>query len=239
MAMLSSPRTRRRLLRVAVVLAAAGAVALGVFALPSHGTKRKEVFDKRPVTFYKQQKQVRLTAGERRAIDAVVAEFVSAGVERREPLRAYALATPALRRSASRTEWQRGALPVLPYKASGPPGWTLDYAYPGDAVVDVVLHPAKSEPTHRAIIFTSELKRVRGRWLVDSIVPAATFGGSTVYSRVDMGPQGVAAAPAKAPLGKSWILVPVGVVLGLIVLVPGGIALGSWLRGRRAAAAIR
>jgi hypothetical protein len=236
---LSSPRTRRKLVRVAIALAAAGGVALGISALPSYGTKRKEVFDSRPVKVLKAQKQVRLTAAERRAVDAVIGTFVSAGVERRDPLRAYALSTPTLRQSATRAEWRRGDLPVLPYRGSGAPGWTLDYAYPGDAVVDVVIHPAKDEPTHRAIIFTSELKRVGGRWLVDSMIPSATFGDGTVYSRVDMAPQAVAAAPAKAPLGKAWILAPIGLIVGLIVLVPGGILLGRWLRDRRAAAAIR
>jgi hypothetical protein len=231
---LSSPRTRRKLLRIAIALATVGAAALAVAALPSYGTKPKEVFDDRPLKVYAEQKPVRLTRAERRSIDAVLATFVRAGVERRDPLRAYELATATLRKSVTRAEWRRGALPVLPYKAAGPPGWTLDYAYPGDAVVDVVIRSARAEPTHRAIIFTSELKRVHGRWLVDSIVPSATFGDGTVYSRVDMGPQAVAAAPAKAALGKVWILAPVGLLVGLIVLVPGGIALGAWLRGRRA-----
>jgi hypothetical protein len=236
---LSSPRTRRRLLRVVIVLALAAGVVVGISALPSYGTKRQEVFDSRPVKVYKPQQQVRLTASERRAIGAAIGTFVRAGVERRDPLRAYALSTTTLRHSATPGEWRRGDLPILPYRGSGAPGWTLDYAYPGDAVVDVVLHPAKDEPTHRAIIFTSELKRVHGRWLVDSMIPSATFGDGTVYSRVDMGPQAAAAAPAKAPLGKVWILVPVGLIVGLIVLVPGGILLGRWLRDRRAAASIR
>ena len=236
---LSSPRARRRLLRIVPVLALVAGVGLGISALPSYGTKRKEVFDDRPVKVYKAQKQVRLTAAERRAIDTVIGTFVSAGVERRDPLRAYTLSTTMLRQSASPAEWRRGDLPVLPYRSSGPPGWSLDYAYPGDAVVDVVLHPAKDEPTHRAIIFTSELKRVHGRWLVDSMIPSATFGDGTVYSRVDMGPQAVVAAPAKAPLDKVWIVAPVALLVGLIVLVPGGIMLASWLRNRRAAASIR
>jgi hypothetical protein len=220
-------------LRVAIALAAAGAVVLGVTTLPSHGTKRKEVFDNRPVKFFKEQKQIRLTAADRRAIDAVIGRFVAAGVERRDPLAAYALSTRALRRAATRAEWRRGALPVMPYRAAGPPGWHLDYAYPGDAVVDVILRPAKNEPTKRAIIFTAELKRERSRWLVDSMVPSATFGDGTVYSRVDMGPQAVAAAPAKAPLSKLWIFVPIGLIVGPVVFVPAGLGVGAWLRNRR------
>jgi hypothetical protein len=220
-------------LRVAIALAAAGAVVLGVTTLRSHGTKRKEVFDNRPVKFFKEQKQIRLTAADRRAIDAVIGRFVAAGVERRDPLAAYALSTRALRRAATRAEWRRGALPVMPYRAAGPPGWHLDYAYPGDAVVDVILRPAKNEPTKRAIIFTAELKRERSRWLVDSMVPSATFGDGTVYSRVDMGPRAVAAAPAKAPLSKSWIFVPIGLIVGLVVFVPAGLGIGAWLRNRR------
>jgi len=230
---LTSPRKRRTLLRLGIALAAAGAVAVGVTTLSTHGTPRKEVFDNRPVKYFKPQKQIRLTAEDRRAIDAVIGRFVSAGVERRHPLTAYTLATRALRRSATRAEWRRGALPVMPYRAAGPPGWHLDYAYPGDAVIDVILEPAKDEPTRRAIIYTAELKRERSRWLVDSMVPSATFGGGTVYSRVDMGPQAVAAAPAKAPLSKSWIFVPIGLIVGLVVLVPAGLGAGAWLRNRR------
>jgi hypothetical protein len=230
---LASPRRRRKALRLGIALAAAGAVALGVTTLSSNGSERKEVFDNRPVKYFKPQKQIRLTVEDRRAIDAVIGRFVSAGVERRDPLAAYALSTRALRRSATRAEWRRGALPVMPYKAAGPPGWHLDYAYPGDAVIDVVLRPAKDEPTKRAIIYTAELKRERNRWLVESMVPSATFGDGTVYSRVDMGPQAVASAPAKARLSKSWIYVPIGLIAGLVLLVPAGIGAGAWLRNRR------
>ena len=232
MSLLASPRAHRRALKLGVAAVLAGAIAAAVALGPASSGHRKETFSNRPAQIYTAPKQVRLTATERRAIDAVLGRWVDGAVARRDPLAAYELSTPALRAGASRAQWKRGELPVPPYTPRGRPGWRVDYAYRGDAVVDVVLQPGRGEK--HGIIYTAEVKRLQGRWLVDSFVPSATFGGGVVYSHVDMGPQAVVAQPVKGRVGGHWMIVLLGCVASLILLVPLGIFLPGWIRGRRA-----
>ena len=226
--MLASPRTRRRLARLAVAAVLAGAIAAVVALLPTSAGRQRETFSNRPAQVSRTPKQVRLSARERRAIDVVLRRFVAGAVARRDPLAAYELATPALRAAATRAQWRRGELPVAPYSPRGRPGWRVDYAFRGDAVVDVVLQPGRGE--HKAIIYTAEVKRRGGRWLVDSFTPSATFGDGSVYSHVDMGPQAVVAQPLRGRIAGSWILVLLGCLAALLLLVP----VGAFVRTRRA-----
>jgi hypothetical protein len=119
---------------------------------------------------------VPLTTDRRRAINAVLDAFVPSAVERKVPLRALALVTPAFRAGISRKDWARGKLPVIPYDARGERfhGWTLDYSLAREVAVDVMLQPAATEQ-RGAIAFTAVFKRAQGRWLVDAFIPAASF----------------------------------------------------------------
>jgi hypothetical protein len=119
---------------------------------------------------------VPLTPERRRTINMLLDEFVPAAVERKDPMRALALVTPAFRAGVSRADWARGKLPVLPYDARGERfhGWTLDYSLAKEMSVDVMLQPAATEK-RGAIAFTAVFKRQRGNWLVDAFIQAAAF----------------------------------------------------------------
>src|SRR5436190_8122786 len=174
MRFLGSPRTRRRLLRVGVLLLVAGVAAAAVVALPK-GHQTKEVF--RPGAWIPSTPtDVRMTPERRRAVDRILDAFVPAAVERKHPLRALPLVTPAFRSGTSRQEWSRGELPVFPYHTRNRSfhTWTLNYSHPREVSVEILLHPAPREKLGPEA-FTAVLKETKGRWLVDSFVPAATF----------------------------------------------------------------
>jgi hypothetical protein len=234
-----SPRKRRRVLwavgAVAVLAAGAGAAAL----LPSHAKPERVVHLSGPTQVVTMQHEVPMTPSRRRAIARVLNVFVPAAVERQDPLRALPLVTSGFRGGSTRTDWAKGSLPVLPYHARGATfggDWTLNYAYPDEMSIDVMLHPARRE-TLGALTSTVVLKRSRGRWLIDSWVPAAAF------SRIGQTPRvtaerdystGAKLSPVDKPLlDKRWLLVPAAVLLAALV-VPLGIGIAHWRRGRRA-----
>ena len=125
--------------------------------------------------------------------------------------------------------------PTLPYRAAGRHfGWTLDYALAGDVTANVVLKPARGNQ-QGAFIFSAELKRVGGRWRVESFVPVAQFGQLKGTKRLvaapDFTPQGLGGKEErKGRISSSWLAFPL-VALGLFLLIP----VGMGVRSRRAA----
>ncbi len=217
---LDSPRFRRRALRVVLALAVAGAIAIGIVLIGNRGGKVQQHFDSRPVQFYRQPRSVPLAPADRREIKTLLDGFVAGGVERKDPALAWRLSTPALRRSASRKDWLRGELPVMPYHARGSlHGFRVDWSYPDEVGLDLSLLPAPRE-TSPGIIFNVDVKRMGGRWLVDSIVPAATMGGTEVQSQADLAPQAVVAAPPHGRIGIGYVWAFLAVLGAAVVAVP-------------------
>jgi hypothetical protein len=229
-----SPRARRRLLWVGAVVLVVGVAAAAVVALPK-GHESKEVF--RPGAWVPSTpKDVKLTAERRQTVDRVLDTFVPAAVERKDPLQALPLVTAAYRSGISREEWQRGELPAFPYHTSNRSlhGWTLNYSYPREMSVEILLHPAPRE-TLGPQAFTVVLKENNGRWLVDSFVPSASFAPQTKSPKVIASPDFTPFAEGRGNnrLSTTWLLLPAA-VLALIVLVPIGIGLTKLHRSRRA-----
>ncbi|MFL6013905.1 MAG: hypothetical protein ACJ74P_06385, partial [Gaiellaceae bacterium] len=174
MRFLGSPRARRRLLWMGGLLVVTVVAAAAVVALPK-GHQTKEVL--RPGAWIPSTpKDAPMTATRRQAVDRILDAFVPAAVERKDPMRALPLVTPAFRSGTSRHEWSRGELPVFPYDTSNRSfhTWTLNYSYPREMSVEILLHPAPKE-TLGTITFTAVLKEAKGQWLVDSFVPSASF----------------------------------------------------------------
>ena len=116
-----------------------------------------------------------LTTERRHAIAALLGAFVPAAVERKDPMRAYPLVTPAFRAGVTRAQWRRGDLPVIPYDADGRyNGWTLGYSLKDEISVDLLLRPGAREK-RGAVAFTAVFKERHGKWLIDAFIPAATF----------------------------------------------------------------
>jgi hypothetical protein len=251
MGVFESPRMRRRLGWAAAGVVIAGVVAAAIVLIPGANKPHETLRPGGGVQVA--QKEMRLTPASRRAIDALFDAFVPDAVERHDVRRAMPLVTNAFRAGVTRHEWLHGSLPVMPYDAVGRQfhGWTLIYAYPREISVALLLHPAPKEKLG-AVAFTAVLKKPRGRWLVDSFVPAASFAAQMsapkkekphLLAQNDFMPgastpssQAVAAAPTGRgtdSLSTKWLLVP-GIILALIVLVPVGAGITHARRTRRA-----
>ena len=135
----------------------------------------------RPRRWRTSLEQVHLTAADRRAVNRTLVAFVRSGVTRDDPAAAWDLATPAMRSSGTRKQWNAGELPVLPYPAqiSDHPTWNVLTAFPGDVTIDLLLQPRRTSK-RGPIAFAVELKRKErgGRWLVDSMIPEQGFAPS-------------------------------------------------------------
>jgi hypothetical protein len=184
-----------------------------------------------------------LTRADRAAINRTLDRFITTAVARKNVGASYTLATAHLRQGMTRAEWAKGDIPVYPFPVRGTRfhDWTLDTASANSVELDVLVQsPRRSR--QGAVALTIDLKRMRGRWLVDQIVPTATFAPPSKEPRV-RGPNDYAAPSAGASndagdsrLGSTWALIPILLVAG-IVLVPAGFFLYGWQRDRRLARA--
>lgn len=181
-----------------------------------------------------------LSRADRAAIDRTLDVFVPAAVARRHPERAWPLATPAMRLGSTRVGWARGDLPVPPFPVVGTAfhGWTVDAARRDRADLVLLLHAARGAPVG-AMSYDVGMRRIGGRWLVDSFVPAASFAPAGSVSSITASPD-FAPAPSGPPtaktghIGGAWALALPGALLGAIVLVPLAIFVAHRRRDRAA-----
>jgi hypothetical protein len=167
---------RRRLFRLAIVLAAAGVVALLIAFVPRGHSLGNAFSSTEQVQTVKKQRTVPLTRADRREIDRALDAFVPAAVGRHHPIRARAFAAPDLLRGTTREDWVRGDIPAPPYPVR--PGPTHEYivlySFRNLADLELGLHPAKGAKVGNAAFFVT-MKRVHGRWLVSSIALHAVY----------------------------------------------------------------
>ena len=182
-----------------------------------------------------------LTRADRAAINRTLDAFVPSAIGRRDVAASYDLATPALRQGMTRAEWAKGDLPVYPFPVRGTRfhGWTIGTASRNTVELDLLVQsPPRSH--QGATAYTIDLKRVGRRWLVDQVVPTATFAAPGNEARVK-GPMDYTAGSGGSDAGESrlgavWIAVPIAVVAAAIAAAAGFFAY-SWRRDRRLARA--
>lgn len=183
------------------------------------------------------QAAYRLKPADKRAIDATLDRFVPAAVQRHDLAAAYDLVTPTMRTGISRRAWAHGTTNVMAYPARGTHfhGWTLDLAQRNYVMLDLLLQP-RPHAHKGAMIFTLELRRLHGRWLVASFIPSASFAGAertgSMQAFADYGPL-ASKNPKPKHVNRLYLIGPALVVL-LIVALPVGIVLRSWRRNRHA-----
>ncbi len=233
---LSSYRWRRRLAWSGLFVAVLVAGVVVVLTLPEAEPRTAEDLGgfTGPLVTVAEQSEVPVTPAQRRAVDRTLHAFIATAVTRDDPAASWDLVTPAMRAGVTRTEWNRGDLPVVPYPVIVPKrlDWTAATSYPRDLTLDVVLQPKRGSG-RPAVEFLVELKRARdGRWLVDSMLPEDFFGspgGKPGKTKAAQG-NGKALGP-HGRLDPLWIALPLG-VLALIVVVPLGIGVVTWRRQR-------
>jgi hypothetical protein len=241
----SSARARRRLVRLGIVLAVAVIVA-AILALV-HGGKTPNVAPPKnapPAQSVKQSKYV--PPAERRAIDKTLDQFVPAGLSGRSPQTAWRLSGPDLRGGTTLLQWRHGTSPVPHYPARGKTfhNWTTIDAGPGYVDFNLLIHPLHGKKGSSEV-FSGEMLKRHGRWVVNGLYTIAVFARPTKTGRHEVGPADFAAGQSgqsssatppqsdKSVLGTSWLLVAGGVIL-LVLLFPLCFGVFSITRSRRA-----
>jgi hypothetical protein len=229
-----SARNRRRLGWAAGCAAVAAGIAAGIVLVPSSGRTVPVVHVEAAEQVVRVPPSVPLTAARKHAVDSILATFVPAAVERKDPKRALPLVTHSFRDGISDAEWNSGNLPVFPYHPRDGWGWRLDYSHANEVSVDLLLHPARTE-TLGAIAYTVVFVKRGDRWLIDSFVPAASFAAERktpkILAQPDFSPW--LDNRGKGTLDAKWLVLPAA-LLALIVLVPLAVIVANWRRGRRA-----
>ncbi len=234
---LSSPRFRRRALKVGLLLAVVVAAALvSIFFWNTATIVETPLHGKADV--YVPPIPIEMAPAERRAVIATAALFVETAVRRDHAERAYELVGPNLRGATTRAEWRDGDIPVVPYPVDDA-RWKFDYAYANEIGLQVAVFP-RPGATVRPAVFNLSLRSVgsgsKRRWLVDSWSPRGGGGGGSRPNRSDGSPFRIDLAPppsASTSLGAVWLLVPAGLI-ALALLVPATLVVVERVRSRRA-----
>jgi hypothetical protein len=240
----SSPRLRRRLIRLGAVLAVVAAVAFIAVLVPDRTSHTAPPKNAPPAQLVKQSKYV--SPANRRAIDRTLDQFIPAALSRSAPQTAWRLAGPDLRSGTTLREWLHGTSPVPYYPARGRTfhNWTTIDAGPTYVDFNILVHPRR-DTKKGSYVFSGTMIKRDGRWLVNGLYTIAIFAAPTKSGRHEVGPADFAAGPAQnsnqAPppqttggnkLGKAWLLAAGGVIL-LVLLFPVGFGIASVLKTRR------
>jgi len=206
--------------------------------------------------------QQKLSASERQQINETMDSFVNHVVKRQNIDAGYDSVTPAFRLGMSRKEWDKGALPVIPYPALDR-GWGywsfVQYSYieakQHTVGLEVFLFPKPKSGWSAMTADVEVVHKPKGRWLVDYWMPKKFHGPPAVAQAPkvktnaqklrERHAQKAKAAESKdkeqasAPIGDqplargAWWALPLG-ILGLAILIPLTIGMFVWYRNRKA-----
>jgi hypothetical protein len=181
-----------------------------------------------------------VSPADRAAINRTLDAFVPTAVVRNHSERAWPLATPSMRAGGTRAAWARGELPVAPFPVAGSTfhGWTIDAVRAGAVDIVLLLHPRKGAKVG-PISYDITMRKLGGRWLVDSFVPAALFAAagedSSIEAQPDLAPgPNVPQFSRRGRINANWVFVVPAVLAGLILFVPLLVLLLHKRRDRRA-----
>lgn len=254
MSVLQSRRWRRRLTITTLVVAVGGPlIYLGVhFSTPGNpGNPTGPA-----VTDYQQPKAVPFTLENQHAVHQVLKNFISTAVVRRNVRRSWDLVSPSLREGVTRTQWNRGDIPVVPYPAAnrGLGQWSfVQYSYAKTVGLEVFLFP---QPGSGYSAMTADVELVKGpdrRWRVDYWMPKRFHGPPAAAAQAKARPKlragGTvnrkhrarstrAANPAVPSVvephpSRLWWIVPIAVV-SLLIVLPLAIMVALWYQNRKA-----
>lgn len=188
-----------------------------------------------------------MPAADRAAIGRTVDRFVKDVVLRHDLADGWSIAGPQVRGGTTRSAWVDGTgVTVEEFPARGTDftrAWTGQLVGPGDAVLAMVLQPRPHTAAWETA-FTVDVRKVRGRWLVDAFYPAATIRSTkdhqgscgrdncAISGPADFGPpagDSVATGATQGHVGTRSFLLALAGVGALVVLAP----LGVWVRLRR------
>ena len=181
-----------------------------------------------------------IPAADHAQIGVLIDQFVKDVVKRQDLAAGWLLADHNLQAGTTRAKWVQGTgvtVPSFPARGSDfRNAWTGTLASPDHAILALMLFPAKGHKDAEQTAMTVDVRRAGGRWLVDELYPAATFGSYGVKGPADYGPGGAKALSAgnSQRTQRLWLY---GVMLGvgtLVVGVPAGFLVAAKRRDRRA-----
>jgi hypothetical protein len=226
----------------AFVALAGGAAAL-IVAFPSPGPRPEDktspggtlVPQDKPAKFAPQQKQIL----------AIAQQFVSTAVARKHVEDSWELVCPSMKHGYTRATWAKGDIPVVPFPVLFGK-WRLSYSFQSEVDLQVALY-AKPNRHLVPVVFDLTVQpcgkagKSGTQWLVSSFIPTPSASGDYPSSGTSrqMNPFGIGTKNPK-PLPNhasgAWLLIPGGIVGGMLFLVLGFLGLRS-IRGKRAYAA--
>lgn len=238
----SSPRKRRRLAAVAsagLLLVVGLTIAL---LIPNHAPSNPAPTGPlQPAQLAVNTKQ-KLPRADRRAIDTLLDRFFPAAVARRDPVTAWRLSGPEIRSASSESDFRRGTSPVPSYPANEPNyhHWRAVDVERDTVVLNILVHP-KDPMKLGTWVFSTEVVKVHGRWLVNHIYPIAVMNPPTRPATVthELGPADFAAPPptqrnkSTSNSSSHSYLAPVAAIVALVFLIPLGVGLVALRRSLR------
>jgi hypothetical protein len=234
---LSSPRFRRRALKLSGLAAVAGAAALVSILFWNTGhSYDSPVRPNEPAIVPPASHSVGLSDKERRQVLGTAAHFVRTAVRREHTGESYDLVSEQLRSGFTKQQWAKGNIPVQPYPVDAA-RWKMDYTYEEEIGLSVYVIPRRGQQLSPMVFLLSLTRAPSGDWVVDSWVPRPGSTGSTPptgQSWSSAAAPGSTASTSTAPSGRIsgiWLTVPV-------VLLLSGLAFGLFhmARERRAVA---
>jgi hypothetical protein len=217
----SSPRKRRRLLRLSLALVALAAAAGAYLLLPDPPHPPPEHFSNEAAQLYDPSTvTTTLSRADRLGIDRTLASFVRDAMGRHDLVSTYRLSAPALRAGETLAQWKAGRIPVYPYDArpGSSKGWDLQFREGNHAAVEVFLYPSRRETTG-PITVAIDLRKLRGRWLVEGLAPTAVFSKPGQRARVVANTDLFRgdASNGEARLDAKWLAAPIAAILALML----------------------
>lgn len=167
-----TPFWQRALPWVAGILLIAG-IATAIQKWAYHPAKKVQLFTKAPV---KDVSAVPKSTKLDPAVKTLARDFIATAVARRNLRHAYTIVGPELKQGQTMKQWLTGNIAVVPYPATAidVAPFRVDYAYPRQALIEVMLLP-KATAKIRATDFYLGAKKVgsgaKAHWVVTSWVP--------------------------------------------------------------------
>ena len=232
-ALLGSPRRRRRLVKGGGALLALAALIFAMAHWSNTAKPEPEVFSNEPSQVVLPPVRAPFSKAKREGVLRTAAQFLRTAVVRENVAASWDLTAPTLKQGYTRKTWATQDIPVQPYPVDAA-RWKLDYSWQDTVGLKAALFPKQGHDVPAAV-FDMELtaygKGKQRHWLVDSWTP-------TSYTGIPSGPLGSSRRPAvqyidKPRLETRWLFAPF-IVFGLALLIPIGLGVRGWLRGRRA-----
>jgi hypothetical protein len=237
----ASPRARRRLAYVSAAVAVLVAGVAVAFLVPGKDAQHDKVRgNEGPAQTAPPPRHYRLSAADRRGINAALDRFVPAAMERKDPEAGWALAGSELRSGSTLAAWRAGTSPVPFYvpRETTFHDWRTIEVDARSVILNVLMHP--KNPAEPSYVFSVQMVKPRRQWLVNRIYTIAVMNPPTnTTDTTELGPADYAAprsassTPNRGPLLGHLGILPVVVILALVLMIPLGFGAIALVRARR------